>query len=171
MPETAAPEKNGNCGRIVKNNMDKQEFLDKMRLYLNGKVSADTVTETVRYYEEYINNQVRLGNSMQEVMEALGDPRLIARTIVETSGRQNGGRQESDRREYKDENSNLPDWREKALQLVARTPGWVWTLLVLVIVFLILGLVFKVLIALAPVLLVVGVVIYVLRFLKGGDNR
>ena len=66
--------------------MEKQEFLDKLRLALNGRVETGTVSDTIAYYEEYINTEVRKGRSEEEVMASLGDPRLIARTIIETSG-------------------------------------------------------------------------------------
>ena len=46
-----------------------------------GKVAAH-----VRYYEDYIRHEMNRGRSEQEVLEELGDPRLIARTILETSG-------------------------------------------------------------------------------------
>ena len=66
--------------------MTKNEFLDKLRAALTGKVSAALVEENMTYYKEYIESQVRMGKSEQEVMEILGDPRLIARTIVQTNG-------------------------------------------------------------------------------------
>ena len=44
-----------------------------------GKVAAH-----VRYYEDYIQAQVRGGRSEQEVLAELGDPRLIARTLLDT---------------------------------------------------------------------------------------
>ena len=66
--------------------MTKQEFLDKLRISLNGKIAAGEVEEHIRYYEDYINVELRKGSSEEDVMATLGDPRLIARTIVETSG-------------------------------------------------------------------------------------
>ena len=65
--------------------MTKQEFLEKLRLALNGKVPANVITENIRYYEDYINTEIRKGRSEEEVLAALGDPRLIARTIITTS--------------------------------------------------------------------------------------
>ena len=51
--------------------MEKQEFLDKLRLALNGKVAPETVSDTVRYYEEYISTEVRMGKNEEEVMTFL----------------------------------------------------------------------------------------------------
>ena len=66
--------------------MTKFEFLDKLKIALTGKVSATLVEENMTYYNEYIDSQIRMGKSEEEVMNMLGDPRLIARTIVQTNG-------------------------------------------------------------------------------------
>lgn len=68
--------------------MTKQEFLDRLRRCLHGKVSPGQVVENLQFYEDYINTEVRKGASEAEVMARLGDPRLLARTIVETQGGQ-----------------------------------------------------------------------------------
>ena len=46
--------------------MTKQEFLEMMRLALNGKVSSGAVMENLRYYEDYINMEVRKGKKEEE---------------------------------------------------------------------------------------------------------
>ena len=63
--------------------MNKTEFLDQLRVSLNGKIEADEVTDNLRYYEDYINGQLRLGRTENEVITSLGSPRLIARTIAD----------------------------------------------------------------------------------------
>ena len=65
--------------------MDRYEFISALRTALNGKVPATTVEDNVRYYEEYIEVQLRQGKSEEEVLAALGDPRLLARTIIEAN--------------------------------------------------------------------------------------
>lgn len=66
--------------------MNKEAFIDTLRRALSGKVSDYELTDHVRYYEDYIRQEMNRGRSEQEVLEELGDPRLIARTILETSG-------------------------------------------------------------------------------------
>ena len=63
--------------------MSKAEFLEQLRLSLNGRIDADQVLDNLRYYEEYINSQLRQGKTEEEVMSMLGSPRLIARTITD----------------------------------------------------------------------------------------
>lgn len=65
--------------------MTKYEFSDKLRRALQGRLNASAVESNVKYYEEYIDSQIRQGKSEVEVLDSLGDPRLIARTIIDTS--------------------------------------------------------------------------------------
>ena len=66
--------------------MNKETFIDTLRRAVYGKVSEYELADHVRYYEDYIRQEMNSGRSEQEVLEELGDPRLIARTILETSG-------------------------------------------------------------------------------------
>lgn len=141
--------------------MEKQEFLDRLRLSINGKVAPEVLNETMEYYEEYINNQVRLGTDQSQVMESLGDPRLIARTIIETKGQVRSGN--GDFKEKENEYGENTEVRRKHPGI----PGWVWLILFFFILFSILAFIFRVLIKLAPLLIIVAVVIY---FSKKIDN-
>ncbi len=72
--------------------MSRQDFISRLTASLRDRVPAAQVEENARYYEEYIASQVRGGRSEHEVVESLGDPRLIAKSIVQASG--GGGRAE-----------------------------------------------------------------------------
>ena len=61
--------------------MDKKEFLSIMREALSGEVNRDIIEQNIQYYDHYISSQ---NASEMKVIQALGDPRLIARTIIET---------------------------------------------------------------------------------------
>ena len=69
--------------------MTEQAFLTELRDALKGSVDSQTINENVRYYEEYIETEVRKGRSMEEVLESLGNPRLLAKTVIDTSDPQN----------------------------------------------------------------------------------
>lgn len=69
--------------------MNKQEFVDRLRMALNGRVSPGLVMDNVNYYQDYINTEIRKGRTEEVVLESLGDPRLIARTIIQTNGGDN----------------------------------------------------------------------------------
>ena len=65
--------------------MRKEEFLQTLRRALTGDVPPGVVEENVRYYDGYITDEVRKGRTEEEVIEEIGDPRLIARTIEDTT--------------------------------------------------------------------------------------
>ena len=78
--------------------MSKQEFINILRTSLNGQVPSAVVSENVTYYEDYINSQIRMGRTEQEVLQSLGNPRLIAKSIIDASkavgqGSKNYGRE------------------------------------------------------------------------------
>lgn len=62
--------------------MDKREFIDRLRRALAGNLSANLVEENVKYYEDYINSQIRLGFAETDVIETLGEPRFLAKSII-----------------------------------------------------------------------------------------
>ncbi|RDU24775.1 DUF1700 domain-containing protein [Anaerosacchariphilus polymeriproducens] len=64
--------------------MSKEEFLDELRIALQGEVSQNEISENLEYYDRYIASEIRKGRSIESVMEELGNPRLIARTIIDT---------------------------------------------------------------------------------------
>lgn len=70
--------------------MDRNEFVSTLRAVLTGEVPASVVEENVHYYDSYISQEIASGKSEQEVLDSLGDPRLIARTILDTQGGQRG---------------------------------------------------------------------------------
>lgn len=65
--------------------MTRQEFLQELRVALQGEVSQAAVNEHIRYYENYIIEESRKGRSEEEVIAELGNPRLIAKTLIDTT--------------------------------------------------------------------------------------
>lgn len=66
--------------------MDRNEFVSTLRAALTGAVSPAIVEDNVRYYQNYISQEIASGKSEKEILDGLGDPRLIARTIIDTQG-------------------------------------------------------------------------------------
>jgi len=64
--------------------MDRNEFVSTLRAILAEEVPASVVEDNVRYYDSYISQEIAGGKSEREVLEMLGDPRLIAKTIIDT---------------------------------------------------------------------------------------
>ncbi len=65
--------------------MTRQEFLQELRIALQGEVSQAAINEHIRYYESYIIEESRKGRSEEEVIAQLGNPRLIAKTLIDTT--------------------------------------------------------------------------------------
>ncbi|MBO5573219.1 MAG: DUF1700 domain-containing protein [Clostridium sp.] len=64
--------------------MDRQEFLQELKDALEGEISPSAVSDNLRYYENYFREQNALGRSDEEVLQELGEARLIARTILQS---------------------------------------------------------------------------------------
>lgn len=172
--------------------MDKQEFLDGLRAALQGSVSAGLVMENVNYYEDYINTEIRKGKTEAEVLSTLGDPRLIAKTIVQTQGKSEGGaystasyrnasqgnsqyqggargyqgdpQYQSGTRGYQGEAFGYGGNDEK--RRVLHLPGWLVGVLVAIVLLVVFSFIFSVLTYLAPVILVVAAVIFVVKLFQ-----
>ncbi|MGN0308238.1 MAG: DUF1700 domain-containing protein [Lachnospiraceae bacterium] len=145
--------------------MTKQDFLDGLRKHLSGSLDYRQVNEHLRYYTEYIDGEIRQGKSEEQVMEELGDPRLIAKTLTGMEGADTIG--EDYREEYIEEDEMNPN--DRYVQFNGKTlrlPGWLFSILLCLVVFCVLTVVFTLISWLLPYLLVIfaGVLFY--RFIK-----
>ncbi len=61
--------------------MNKTEFLKELERSLDGEVSSGTVLDNLQYYNDYIRSELERGRSEEDILNELGDPRLIARSI------------------------------------------------------------------------------------------
>ena len=52
---------------------------------LEGRVPYSVIQENLRYYDSYIMEEAAQGQTEDEVIESLGGPRIIARTIVDAA--------------------------------------------------------------------------------------
>lgn len=52
---------------------------------LEGRVPYSVIQENLRYYDSYIMDEAAKGQTEDEVIESLGGPRIIARTIVDAA--------------------------------------------------------------------------------------
>ncbi len=65
--------------------MTRDEFLRKLQAELVLSVSEGVIENQLSYYQDYINGEVAGGRSEAEVISELGDPRLLARTIIDAA--------------------------------------------------------------------------------------
>ena len=145
--------------------MDKKEFLQKFRTALSGQVPAYIIEENVRYYDEYIETQKRQGKSEEEVLAELGNPRLLAKTVI-TTNKNAGKEQESTGSIY--EKQQYEEHRKSGgfLKWFIGLPSWLRTI---VTVFVLIGIFFLVahIIGLVlPFILLIVIIVYIQRMFR-----
>lgn len=133
--------------------MRRQEFIEQLRIALQGTIPQEKLNEHLRYYDNYIMEEARKGRTEEQVIEDLGDPRLIAKTLAmtDTSGNHNG----TDHQRQKKQKSSF------------RWNSWYGRALLIIIAILIVIIVGHVLAFLLPIVLTVVLVLVVLSFFLG----
>lgn len=63
--------------------MNRNEFLDKLQHALGNDLEAPLVRENVEYYRSYIQEELSKGRREEDVLEELGDPWVVAQTIID----------------------------------------------------------------------------------------
>ncbi len=143
--------------------MTKQEFLYALEAALSEELNSIQVNEQINYYRQYIEEQVASGRSESEVLDELGDARIIAHNIIDGIEEEpNYHRTTVTYTENGDGGSPEPTWKEK--MKVYGTIG-----LILVILFAVLALVTQLIIWMLPSIIVIAVVLWI--FSKRRDGR
>lgn len=139
--------------------MDKYEFIKKLSKALTGKIDGMELEDTIRYYEDYIDGEIKKGKQEAQVLKELGDPRLIAKNIASVKGNGSAG-------SYYEEENGQTIWQEEAPGGPAgrKMPGWLIAVLILLAVIVILGIAFSVIWSLLPVIIPVFIAISLFRF-------
>lgn len=113
--------------------MDRTAFCNELRKALSGYFSPEEIQDTVEYYEDYIDRQMQKGKSESEVLEALGDPRLLAKSMIAAG-----------KRKEKNSSENIyPDAPEDQQTRRFRIPVW----LALIVIILVIIILFSVMVA------------------------
>ena len=147
--------------------MTRKEFITELRIALEGQVSQAVLQENINYYETYIMQESRKGRTEEEVLEELGNPRLIAKTIIDSAP------EEDTRHEYHSyQEESKGNETEFSINGRAYT-GWKasvmkWTTLIalVVIVIGIVALIGGMISLLAPILIPILMIILAVRLLS-----
>lgn len=155
--------------------MNKQEFLEGLQHALSGEVPPEVVRENMRYYDDYIQTELQKGRSEADVMGELGDPRLIARTIIDTTP---GAGEEVVYETYESSGTGS-DSRRRTEETGSRSGGvhyydlskWYWKLLGVVLVVMVIAVIVTVvgglLSLVIPLLPALGLLMLVMWFVRG----
>ena len=142
--------------------MTKQEYLAALREALSEDLSGAQVSDQINYYRQYIEEQIASGRSEADVLEELGDARIIAHNIIDGA--------EEERDTYRrttvtytsdsDGQDAEPTWKTKM-----KVYGTI--ALVLVVLFMIIALVTKLIIWLLPSIIVIACIVWIINRLSG----
>ena len=162
--------------------MRREEFLHGLEASLSGNVPPSVVRENLRYYDDYTRTELEKGRAEAEVMEELGEPRLIARTIMDaTPGAEEGAYEEyhpygsyarsaSGRSGDADEGAGDSGRFRETIRYYDLSK-WYWKLLAVVVVIAVFTIVITVVSGLLslviPILPVIGLIIVIMWFVRG----
>ena len=65
--------------------MTKEEFINGLSEALAHTAAREVIIRNIEFYRSYIDGEIAKGRSEREVMDELGDPRLIANSIKEAA--------------------------------------------------------------------------------------
>lgn len=153
--------------------MSKTEFIEKLQRALAGGLNSSQVADNVRYYQEYIDSEMRKGRKEEEVLAQLGDPRLLAKSIIEAN--KYAGTTYGSNREYDEEVTmnaqNQDAGGDRSHSKSVMLPGWLVMLIATVIVIVIIGLVTSLLYIFGPVIIVVLIVVLITKVIQNNSRR
>lgn len=66
--------------------MNRYDFLKQLEEQLQGSVSNQELRDSIQYYREYIEDEMRKGKTEEEVLAFLGTPNGIAKSIIDAKG-------------------------------------------------------------------------------------
>ena len=153
--------------------MDKKLFLETLRQALTGEVSSDVVEDNIRYYDQYIGDRTR--EEEIKILNELGNPRLIAKTIIETnkSMKQKYNNYQKTKYSFEEEQEETPQSNQggNSTSFFARLKWWQKLAMIFVVI-----IIFAVLIFLGRIIisvfLTLGVpILILLLFLSLFKNR
>ena len=142
--------------------MGRYEFLKKLKEALENDLDHQQVQEHINYYTQYINEELKKGRPEEEIIEELGDPWMISRTIVDTPGKEENYTQSQSHNydSHKD---------EKSVSFGTEQPVWKkWLIIIgaVLILFVVLSAVIGIFRRLLPFLIPVIVVIIIIKMFQ-----
>lgn len=146
--------------------MTKEQFFEELESCLAGEVSSYELADSLAYYRQYVAEAMQQGKSEQAVIDSLGSPRLIAKSIIDARGTGNDAETSRDTYAYSDARNVYDEISESeqeggTLQKIGRKIVGVALVCAVVLVL------FFLMQALIPVVLVCAAVWFVLKLIRG----
>jgi len=142
--------------------MNKQEFVTVLRQNLSGIDDYEFVNDTVNYYQDYIETRVRKGEMESAILEELGEPRLIAKSIKASKSEIVKTAESKVEPEQK---AKIP-FGYRLFSEFMRLPSWLMRVIVIATTIAVVCAVVMLFTWLFPVLVVGGIALVLYRFIK-----
>lgn len=139
--------------------MDKKQFINELVDALAGEVPSQVISENVNYYRNYLAEEsAKTQRSEKEIIEELGSPRLIARSIIDAYQAEHGSYSGTEQEKNTSEDEpKSPPAHSSGCGIVA--------LVVIVVAFLVIMTVMRVILSI-PGLIILIVLALVLAFYR-----
>lgn len=158
--------------------MTKEQFMMELEQSLQGEVSAYELSDSLTYYRQYFEDEIRNGKSEEDVIRELGSPRLIARSIIDAHGNEgaasgNSGYKDSDYREgsysnygssYDSERGDIENSGQRGGGTLQNAGRMIMTIIISALIFFV---VLFLLQALLPVAVVIIAIVFIVRLIRG----
>lgn len=122
--------------------MSKEEFLRGLEEALAGEVPEAVIRENRNYYNSYISQEMSRGRTVDEIVDEIGEPRIVARTIIDSC--EAAGETGDGYGSYEDAGYSGPQDREPGKIHFLDLSKWYWKLLAVVALFFAVTVVFQV---------------------------
>lgn len=140
--------------------MTKQEFLNELQRTLTNKISSSAVNEHVNFYREYIEVEVRKGKGEEAVVEELGSPRLIAKSILTAAS------SEAEQGSVESDFDGNGEFQSSGTKWYRTVPGAVTLIILLIVILLAVVLLASVIKLFLPIILPVVLIILLVKIWK-----
>jgi len=106
--------------------MEKEEFLKELKECLEGDIPEYEIKSHIEFYNEYFEQKIKEGKTAKDVVDEIGSPRLIAKTLKNTSNMTSNTYSKS--YDYSDDytSSDNNNNKEKKAKLKDRFKLWIF---------------------------------------------
>ena len=156
--------------------MNKDEFLRRLEEALSGEVPASVIRDNLNYYADYLSQELGKGRTMDEIIEEIGEPNIVARTIIDSA--EAAGETGDGYGSFEDASPRGDDRRSTYSQESYQngsTPNihyfdlnkWYWKLALVVLLFLVISVVFYLLIRFSGPILMCLIIYWLVKNFRG----
>lgn len=149
---------------------------DKIRIFTEiakraeREISVSAVQDQIDYYSQYIDGEVAPGRSEQEVVSELGDPWIIAKTILGASDNEEFAKTNTSYEAKRASGKEKKNQEQNAQIHVFGFDSW-WKKLLLIlgiigIVMVVVGVIGGIISILAPIIIPVFVIMFIIRIVN-----